>query len=118
LQTLVETGAVGLGAVVWFLVLVYRRGFQKLAGWPDNINGAVSLAALLGCTSIVVHSFVDFNLQVPANAAWFYVLAAVAASPYPLETRQRVRRQRSHVQNTESEPAVAERPAGDSSLSD
>ena len=36
----------------------------------------------------VVHSLVDFNLQVPANAAWFYVLAAIAASPYPIETRR------------------------------
>jgi hypothetical protein len=50
------------------------------------------LACLLGCTGILVHSFVDYNLQVPANAAWFYVLAAVAASPHRLESRQRVRR--------------------------
>ena len=40
----------------------------------------LSLAALLGCTGILVHSFVDFNLQIPANAAFFYVLCALAAS--------------------------------------
>jgi hypothetical protein len=32
----------------------------------------------------------------PANSAWFYVLAVLAASPYAVETRQRVRRMRSH----------------------
>ena len=96
LQILVETGIIGFGATMWFLILLYRRAFQNLEDWPDNINGAVSLAAMLGCTGIVVHSLVDFNLQVPANAAWFYVLAAVAASSYSIETRQRVRRSRTH----------------------
>jgi hypothetical protein len=41
------------------------------------------------------HSFVDFNLQIAANSAWFYVPAVLAASPYAVETRQRVRRMRS-----------------------
>ena len=40
----------------------------------------MSLAALIGCTGILLHSFVDFNLQIPANAAMFYVLCALAAS--------------------------------------
>ena len=34
---------------------------------------------MLGVTGILVHSLVDFNLQVPANAALFYVLCVVAA---------------------------------------
>ncbi len=92
LQLLVETGLAGFAMLVWFLVLLFRNAFRKLGNWPDDINGAVTLACLLGCTGILVHSFVDFNLQVPANAAWFYVLCAVAASPYPLESRQRMRR--------------------------
>jgi hypothetical protein len=33
---------------------------------------------MLGCTGILIHSFVDFNLQIPANAALFYVLCVVA----------------------------------------
>jgi hypothetical protein len=34
---------------------------------------------MLGMTGIVVHSLVDFNLQIPANAALFYMLCMVAA---------------------------------------
>jgi len=34
---------------------------------------------MLGCTGILAHSFVDFNLQIPANAALFYVLCVIAA---------------------------------------
>jgi hypothetical protein len=33
-------------------------------------------------------------LQVPANAAWFYVLSVLAASTTPIESRERVRRVR------------------------
>lgn len=92
LQLLVETGFAGFAILLWFLVLLFRNAFMKLTDWPNDINGAVTLACLLGCTGILVHSFVDFNLQIPANAAWFYVLCAVAASPYLLESRQRTRR--------------------------
>ena len=92
LQLLVETGLAGFAILLWFLTSLFRNAFRKLPDWPNDLNGAVALACLLGCTGILVHSFVDYNLQVPANAAWFYVLAAVAASPHRLESRQRVRR--------------------------
>jgi O-antigen ligase len=95
LQLLVEMGSVGFAIMVWYLVLFYRNAVKKLQDWPNNINGAVTLACLLGCTGILVHSFVDFNLQVNANAALFYVFCAVGASPHAIESRQRVRRARS-----------------------
>ena len=37
-------------------------------------------AAALGCCGLLVHSFVDFNLHIPANAAWFVVCAAIGTS--------------------------------------
>jgi len=39
------------------------------------------LGALAGISAILVHSFVDFNLHIPANALLFTVLAALAAAP-------------------------------------
>jgi O-antigen ligase len=79
-QLLVETGVFGFGLMLWFLVRVYRHGLPTSRRWEFTWGGALSLAALLGCTGILVHSFVDFNLQIPANAAFFYVLCALAAS--------------------------------------
>ena len=46
--------------------------------WNDNWNQVLRLAALVGCTGILVHSFADFNLQIPANALFFYFLCALA----------------------------------------
>jgi len=79
LQLLVETGALGFAAMLWFLITAYRGAIKKLRNWTVDTNGAVALAAMLGITGILVHSFVDFNLQIPANAALFYVLCTIAA---------------------------------------
>jgi O-antigen ligase len=79
-QLLVETGLLGFALMLWFLVRLYRYGLPTSRRWEFQWDEAVSLAALMGCTGILVHSFVDFNLQIPANAALFYVLCGLAAS--------------------------------------
>jgi hypothetical protein len=72
---------------------VYLRAFRKLRGPGLDLTQAATLAALLGVTGILVHSFVDFNLQIPANAAIFYVLAAIATASFQSVRRHR----RSHA---------------------
>ena len=79
-QLLVETGVLGFALMLWFLARLYRRGLSELEHWQDHWDRTVSLAALIGCTGILVHSFVEFNLQITANAAFFYALCALAAS--------------------------------------
>src|SRR5208282_2208003 len=101
LQLLVETGLAGFSIASWFLVLVFRQAAGKLKNWTENASGAMTVAALLGCVGILVHSFLDFNLQIPANAALFYVLAAIAASK-PLQESQRRRVLRRHSSIAES----------------
>lgn len=80
LQLLTEMGVLGFATMVWFVVIVYMRAIKKIGNWSREISGAMTLACLLGLTGILVHSTVDFNLQIPANAALFYVLCTVAAS--------------------------------------
>jgi len=79
-QLLVESGVLGFGVMLWFLALLYRHAVPTSRRWEFKWDGALSLAALLGCSGMLFHSFVDFNLQIPANAAVFYVLCALAAS--------------------------------------
>ena len=90
LQLLVEMGLLGFGTMLWFLVTLYTRAVKKIGNWTGEISGAVTLACMLGSTGILVHSVVDFNLQIPANAALFYVLCTVAASePFAQPARKR-----------------------------
>lgn len=79
LQLLIETGALGFGLMLWFLISIYRGAIQKLRSWHADLDSEVTLAVTLGITGILAHSFLDFNLQIPANAALFYVFCVVAA---------------------------------------
>jgi O-antigen ligase len=106
LQLLVETGLAGFSIAVWFLVLVFRQAAGKLKNWTETASGSMTMAALLGCVGILVHSFLDFNLQIPANAALFYVLCAIAASA-PLQESQRRRSARRQSWITEPTPETA-----------
>jgi len=108
LQMLVETGLAGFLIAIWFLVLVFRQAAGKLKNWTETASGAMTVAALLGCVGILVHSFLDFNLQIPANAALFYVLCAIAASaPLQGSQRRRVVRRRSLIAEPGPEIAVS-----------
>ena len=98
LQLLVETGLAGFAVAVWFLVLMSRSALRKLGDWTQTPNGVLTAGCLLGVLGILVHSFLDFNLQIPANAALFYALCAVAAAePVSESLRRRVRRRSSSI---------------------
>ncbi len=90
LQLLSEMGLLGFGTMVWFLIVLYRHALRKIGNWASDVSGAVTLACILGVTGILVHSLLDFNLQVPANAALYYALCTIAAAP-PLLQRSRKR---------------------------
>ncbi len=85
LQVLIETGIAGFVTVLVFVALLYRTGLRHLRRWSSSPLAAVRLAALLGCTGILVHSLVDFNLHLPANAALFYSLCGIAAGAGAVE---------------------------------
>jgi O-antigen ligase len=90
LQLLVEMGVLGFATMLWFLFTLYTRAIKKIGNWTAEISGAVALACVLGLSGILVHSAVDFNLQIPANAALFYVLCTIAASePFAQPARKR-----------------------------
>ena len=91
LQLLCEMGVLGFAIMVWFVIALYRAALRKIGNWMSDVSGAATLACMLGVTGILVHSLLDFNLQIPANAALFYVLSTLAAGP-PLLQRARKRR--------------------------
>jgi O-antigen ligase len=90
LQLLVEMGGFGFAIMLWFVVRAYTRAFRKIGDWTGDMSGAIALACVLGLSGILVHSAVDFNLEIPANAALFYVVCTVAATePFAKPARRR-----------------------------
>jgi O-antigen ligase len=77
-QLLAETGLVGFALLLWSIYLLFKLGVGAMRRSNHLFTASMRAAALVGCSGILVHSFCDFNMHLPANAALFFVLAAVA----------------------------------------
>ncbi|MGD0010318.1 MAG: O-antigen ligase family protein [Terriglobia bacterium] len=82
-EALAETGLAGGLLMVAALAIFLRLGFKKLGQRLRHEVGWIQLGATIGCCGLLVHSFVDFNLHIPANAAWFAVCAGIATCKVP-----------------------------------
>ena len=80
-EALAETGLVGGVLMAFALFLFLGLAFRNLQDRLRHETGWIQLGATLGCCGLLLHSFLDFNLHLPANAAWFVVLAAIAVHP-------------------------------------
>ena len=79
-EALAETGAAGGALIVFSLALFFRRAFRNFTARHHDEAGWIQLGATIGCCGLLVHSFVDFNLHIPANAVWFAVSLALATT--------------------------------------
>jgi O-antigen ligase len=78
LEALAETGLIGGLCCAWFLGLLILDSLKGMTELGSSLGSALNLAGLLGCCGILVHSLVDFNLHIPANALFFFVSAHMA----------------------------------------
>ncbi len=79
-EALAETGLVGEAVILAALVIFFSRAFRNLGERLKHESGWIQLGAALGCCGLLVHGLVDFNLHIPANAAWFAACAGAALS--------------------------------------
>ena len=80
LELLAEAGILGGLCWVGFLGVLLRESLKGLENLRSSFNSALNLSGLVGCCGILVHSFVDFNLHIPANALLFFVAAHLATA--------------------------------------
>jgi O-antigen ligase len=79
-EAVAETGLVGALLILLALGLFLRLAFRDW-GHPFRSQASwIRWGAAIGCCGMLVHSFLDFNLHIPANAAWFAVLAGIATT--------------------------------------
>lgn len=83
LEALAETGALGGFFCAAFLFLLFATAYRRLIRAPLGRETAFQLAAFLGCLGLLVHSFVDFNLHIPANALLFFLMSALCVAQIP-----------------------------------
>jgi|SRR5690348_3435344 len=81
LEVLAETGVVGGLCCAWFLAVLFIASVKRIQNPSSPFAGVLHLAGLTGCCGILVHSLVDFNLHIPANAFLFLLMALLATVP-------------------------------------
>ncbi len=78
LELLAETGVVGGLCCLWFLGVVLLHAAKGMTTLEESFDSVLNATGLVSCTGILVHSLVDFNLHIPANALLFLVSAHLA----------------------------------------
>jgi O-antigen ligase len=90
LEALAETGSVGAACCAWFLGVLFFVSMRQLLQRDKPFAAAMHLSGLVACVGFLVHSLVDFNLHIPANAILFLLMAHLATgeiTPSPREPR-------------------------------
>jgi O-antigen ligase len=83
LEALAETGIAGGLCCAWFLGVLLRESLKRLRQLNNSFAGALQLAGFIACCGFLVHSLVDFNLHIPANAMLFFLMAHLATVELP-----------------------------------
>ncbi len=76
LEILVEGGVLALGLTVLALAVVYRLGYRALARNRGRALAGLALGTLFAFTTLVLHSFGEFGVHIPAIALLATVICA------------------------------------------
>jgi len=78
LEFAAETGVLGLSLLGLMVLMSFAVALRAQYLRRDPLMRGLSFAAMMGILALMIHSSVDFNLQIPANALTFMLLLAFA----------------------------------------
>jgi O-antigen ligase len=81
LEALAETGVVGGLCGLSFLWLFFRGALKNFRADQRQLSRALHASGIVAVCGILLHSFVEFNLHIPANVLLFLVQVHFATSP-------------------------------------
>jgi len=73
-----ETGLIGLALLGLMVLTSFAAALRAQYLRRDPLMRGLSFAAMMGILALMIHSSVDFNLQIPANALTFMLILAFA----------------------------------------
>ena len=78
IQFAAESGLIGLGLVglivLWCFIVALIAQYRR----RDPLMRGIAFASVMSIIAMMIHSSVDFNLQIPSNASLFMVILAMA----------------------------------------
>jgi len=99
IEMLAETGVLGGLCGLAFLWILFREAKTCYGAEQGHFSRALHAGAVTGLCGMLLHSFVDFNLHIPANALLFLLQAYLATST-PLSSESVPARRRSGIRQT------------------
>ena len=73
-----ETGVIGLSLLGLMVLTSFAAALSAQYIRRDPLMRGLSFASMMGILALMIHSSVDFNLQIPANALSFMLMLAFA----------------------------------------
>jgi O-antigen ligase len=81
IEGLAETGLPGGLCGLVFLWVLYREGRKNFLAEQGHFSRGLHAGAIMAVGGLLIHSLVDFNLQIPSNALLFLLQAYLVTSP-------------------------------------
>lgn len=78
LEFLTEYGLLGMLLPAGVVILALRNAILAMRRRRSQFSKGIGFAALMAITAMLIHASVEFNLQIPAYAATFMVILALA----------------------------------------
>jgi putative inorganic carbon (hco3(-)) transporter len=89
-QFLIEVGLPGALLLAALVLVTALHALRVISTRRNRLRTGIAMAGLMAMTALAIHSAVDFNLQIPANAASLViVMAMVNACSHRSARRQR-----------------------------
>lgn len=85
-----EAGLVGILLLGVIIIVVVFNAVQALRKSREPLVIGMAFACVMGVIAILIHSLVDFNLHIPANAGTFMVVIAFGFLASTLNFRERL----------------------------
>jgi O-antigen ligase len=106
LEIAADTGLIGLTLLALIVILSIGVALVALFKRHDSLMRGMAFSSLMGTIALLIHGTVDFNLQIPANAATFMVVLALAWIALNMDRhRKRAKGLRNSAENNTSEPS-------------
>ncbi|HZW26317.1 MAG TPA: O-antigen ligase family protein [Gallionella sp.] len=87
LEIMADTGAVGIALLGLVVLTSLWAALKALYRRRDGLMRGMAFSSIMGIVALLIHSTVDFNLQIPANAATFMVILALGWIALHLDRR-------------------------------
>jgi O-antigen ligase len=90
LEMLTDQGIVGFILLGSPLLLLFVSILKALKNRRDPLLCGVMFGVICGVSSMLIHAIVDFNFQIPANAAYFWCLLGVGVSCLLMKRKRKI----------------------------